>query len=75
MNRNRLMGEVSRKIIFCLAVIFKSLDFHRYSLVETVWVSQDSLAVNSPVRAVNWPLSSLRVKILDRIGNLVLDKA
>jgi hypothetical protein len=26
------MGEVSRKIIFCLAVIFKSLDFHRYSL-------------------------------------------
>jgi hypothetical protein len=69
------MGEVSRKIIFCLAVIFKSLDFHRSSLVETVWFSQDSLAVNSQARAVNWPLFSLRVKILDRIGNLVPDKA
>jgi hypothetical protein len=67
------MGEVSRKIIFCLAVIFKSLDFHRSGLGETVWVSQDSLAVNSQVRADNWPLSSLQVKILDRIGNLYLD--
>jgi hypothetical protein len=69
------MGEVSRKIIFCLAVIFKSLDFHRSSLDETVWVSQDSSAVNPQVRADNWPLFSLRVKILDRIGNLVADKA